>query len=244
MKPMKCMHTLSLLAVSVGTFALMACESVDSEDIKTSGMHATFTAKADGTDTALEAILRVGGETSTTYVALSDGDELAVTHGDETLTLSENHLGDYYYYTASVPTTGADERFVLSFTRAEEDSAPETVATLPAPMAFTSPAADTTFSRGTDAITVTWEPSGSTDDVNIDIAGECFVNVMENLSGDPGTYTFEAGDLESREADEDDTCVATVTLTKKRTGTLDAAFGEGGKVYGAQVRELSLRVDP
>ena len=102
---------LTLLSLGV-----MGCESADSSDIKTSGMHATFTAVTDGTGTEATAVLRVGGSASNTFVKLSSGDALAVAAGTETDTLTETHLGDFYSYLGSLEADDPDTLLTFSFT--------------------------------------------------------------------------------------------------------------------------------
>jgi len=224
---------------------LVACESVESTDVLTSGIWAGYTARATGNGSTLtEASLKVGGELSNTFVNLEEDDTLTVTSGGETKTLVEKNIGDIYWYDETFATEAADTEFTFAFTRTVDDGAPASTVSLPAPFDITAPAAAFIVKRGVDALTVTWAPSATDDDMTIALNGDCIEAVSEAPSDDPGTFTFTADRIVTKEDKETESCEGTITVTRRRVGTLDAAFEEGGRVVAEQVRSVSIRLDP
>jgi hypothetical protein len=223
---------------------LAACESVDSSDTMTDGIYAAFTATSDGAVTQAQATLRVGGATSNTYVELVDGDILTVTDGVNSETMLPSNIGDYYTYLASFDSIAEDTPFTFAFVRTIDAGAPESTASLPAPFALTAPEADSVFSRADDAITITWDPSASADDMSLTLTGDCIFTHSTTLTGDPGTYVIDAGSLDATDEDNPTSCDAKLTVERRRIGTLDPAFGEGGGIYAAQARTVEIRIDP
>ncbi|MDP6931993.1 MAG: hypothetical protein QGG40_03715 [Myxococcota bacterium] len=238
------MHTMGRSARMGLVLLLVGCEAVDSSDILTDGIHAELTASSDGDETEAKAILRVGGSTSNTYVNMGGDDQLTVTVGEETEKLREQHIGDYYYYTATVDHTAADSEFSFAFERTIDEGAPSSLCSLPEGFEITGPEEDTTVSRSTEDLTVTWEEADSGDDIVVFVESECAFNEDEDVSGDPGSFTFEAGSIESYSGYEDEACAAMVGVIRKRSGSLDAGFGEGGSIHGVQIRMVEIRLDP
>ena len=231
------------LALSLPLAALVGCESVESSDVKTSGMYAQFTAQADGSgSTRTEAILKVGGSTSNTFVQLAAGDELTVAGGGAEQAMSEQNLGDLYSYTADFDFDEVGTEFTFNLERAADESAPSSVATLPAALDITAPAEDAIVSRSGDALTITWSGSGEAEDMEVTVTGDCFVAYWKPVD-DGGQHIIDAGTMESFEGNDDEACDAEVTVTRKSTGTLDPAFGEG-TVTGEQIRTVKIRMDP
>ncbi|MCB9762766.1 MAG: hypothetical protein H6739_23395 [Alphaproteobacteria bacterium] len=225
--------------------ALVGCESIESQDILTSGIYADLTVITDGDGARAQAILRSGGATSNTFVQLTGDDDLSVSaDGGEAVAMSEQNLGDIYSYTADLDEDAAGTEFTFAFTRTIDDGAPASTAVLPEPFNATGPAEDSTASRTADDITITWEPSGSADDMELKVHGDCFIDLSVPIEGDPGTYVVEAGTIESPDGTADQACDATITIMRKRSGSLDAGFGEGGVIYAAQSREIKIRMDP
>jgi hypothetical protein len=231
------------LRAAPALLALCACASVDSADVRTSGMYASFTATTDGTASVADAVLRVGGASSNTFVSLSEGDELSVTVDGTTTVLEETRLGDYSVYSAAIAAFAEDTVFDFAFTRATDDSAPSSPTSLPAPFALSAPVEDQVWSRAEDLV-VSWEPSGEQDTMLVELTSDCTWPWTDTLDGDPGTVTIPADEVEVIDGHEDLSCAGAVRFARRRAGTLDAAFGEGGSVYGIQARTVDLRADP
>lgn len=228
---------------------LLACaESVDSGDVKTSGMYANILAtRGDDGKTLVEAALRVGGENSNTYVNLTGEDKLVATLGETEQDMVEAGFTEdnWVWYQANFEASNTATAVNVAFKRAEGDeSALENKVTLPAPFALTAPDANASFSRETDTITVTWDESGSDDTMILRAKGDCINTYEKALSGDPGTYAINAGDLKTNDADADKTCKVTLELVRRAAGSIDPAFGEGGLFYGRQLRTLEISSKP
>jgi hypothetical protein len=225
--------------------ALVACEAVDSVDVMTDGVYADITAEAEGDGTTrTSAILRVGGATSNTFMELVETDTLTASTGDETQTMIDTSIGDFHAYVADFDVEAEDTEFVVAFEREVDESAPNTTMSLPALFDVTGPEEAVTFSRSEEDITLTWEPSGSEDEMYWSVTGDCFYDAEGEIDGDPGTVVVEAGALESVDEDEPTTCEATLTLTRSRLGDLDPNYGEGGAVFGRQIRSVDVLVSP
>lgn len=223
---------------------LAGCESVKSGDVATSAIWADFSATSEGEGTHAQAILRVGGESSNTYVELEGGDTLSATVGEETIDLTLIALGELKVYVADFAADEADTPVRFAFARTVDDGAPASTTSIPTPFAITSPAADAAYSRTQDAIPVSWEPSGSTDNVWIRLRSDCILDAEVSVDGDPGAYTFEAGSLEPIESQEGESCEAELLVERRRYGDLDPGFTTGGTVYAAHARTVRLRLDP
>ena len=224
---------------------LVACESVESTDVLTSGVYADITATDVGEGSVVtDATLRVGGGNSNVWMNLEGDDALSSTHGEEVQSMVEVSLGDIYSYTAQHDAPDLAGEFVVAFERTLDEGAPNTVLTVPDPFDLTGPEADVTFNAAQEDIEVTWEPSGSDDDMILLVTGDCFFNEEVALDGDTGSAVLEAGTLEWADETEPETCQATLTIRRSRAGDLDPGYGEGGVAVGRQDRSVSVLVEP
>lgn len=106
-------------------------------------------------------------------------------------------------YTAEFPTAAAETEFQLSFQRPDEDDPPAETGTLPPPFEFTSPPPEEPVSREGDALSITWEPSGTSDDMYLNLEWVDHSCVDDQPIGDPpewhipdtGSYVIEPGTL-------------------------------------------------
>jgi hypothetical protein len=228
--------------------ALAACESVDSEAIRTDAMYADITVETDGAGTAtVGATLRVGGPTSNTFVELAGGDRLSVKAGEQAVDLTEQSFWELHSYSADLPIDAEDTEYVIAFERSIDTSAPASSVTMPAPfdvVAPEGPEGGDTFSREADAITITWDPAEGGDDMVIEVESDCTVHETFALQGDPGTVTLEPGDLMTWDSMADTTCAAELHVLRMRAGQLDTAYGEGGTIRAVQRRVVEVRLAP
>ncbi|MFT5587321.1 MAG: hypothetical protein ACI9VR_004930 [Cognaticolwellia sp.] len=226
---------LSVLCLS----PLMACESVSSSDVLTSGMYANLEVSADGSGSSrANAVLRVGGASSNVYVDLVDGDTLTVEQGGETVELEKSSVGEFRDYNADFDVDVVDTEFDFAFLRDVDDGAPSSVISLPAQFEITGPEADATISRAED-LTFTWD-GGSDDSMRYSMDGDCVFSEGETLEGDEGTYTIPGGVIESLDENEPETCTMELVLRRARSSAVDDGFGEGGTAEGVQVRRLKI----
>src|SRR5215510_5589701 len=100
---------LTIRSSSTATLLLLlsaACkETVDSSDVRTSGVYPEIEVTANGSgDSTVRVELKVGGSNSNTYLELRGDDELEVTVGDTTKSMKES--GNGYVATFDVDDEG------------------------------------------------------------------------------------------------------------------------------------------
>ncbi|MDF1564876.1 MAG: hypothetical protein P1V51_17670 [Deltaproteobacteria bacterium] len=243
----------STLPAAFGVLALvaisnLACEQVDSEDVLTSGVYANITAEADGDgSTTVSTSLRVGGALSNTFLELGAEESVTATSGGETKTLARRNVLGAISYVGTFTGDETDKAFTVAWNRGEGyESAPNTTLSLPAGFEITAPAAGATFSRANDDIVLTWDSSGTTDDMLWEIVTSTCAREMKSntITGDPGTLTIAAGTLTNIDGHEGETCDTTLVLLRRRLGNLDPAYGEGGWVVGRHVRTVTFSSAP
>jgi hypothetical protein len=221
------------------TAALGCTESVESTDIRTSGIYPEFTVTANGSGSSrVVARLKVGGSKSNTYLDLKGGDELRASVGDETKVLDETSDETY---TASFNIDDEGTEFTIGFFRSEEDeSAPASVVRLPAP--FDMAVEPSEASRATDDIEVSWAPEGD-GDIAMHLDGDCIITQSDDVPDD-GAHTVSADSIDTFESDEMESCTVEVELERARRGSIDAEFSEGGRIEAIQIRSGSFTSIP
>jgi hypothetical protein len=218
--------------------ALACTESVESTDIRTTGIYPEIEVVATGNGSSKVTVrLKTGGDNSNTFLDLRGDDKLEATVGDETKELDQSGNS----YIASFDTDEGGTEFTIAFTRGEEDdSAPESIVTLPEPFDMTIDA--TTASRADDDVPYSWEPAGD-DDMDWHLDGDC-VQLASGHTPDDGMNTIAAGDIETFDSDKEKTCTVKLQLERAQGGTIDAAFTEGGSIVAKQVRSDTFTSAP
>jgi hypothetical protein len=233
-------YYMTWIAVAAATTLACSEEDVNSSAIRTSGINATFELVGNGTSTEVTVVLKVGGDGSrATVIDLDGDDEMVVTSGDETRTMSGKN-GDY-----SVTMSGSDDdqAFTMAFNRGpEDDGAPSTTATLPAGFTLAGIDSGEEISRA-GAAEVTWDPSGTGDDMTWSLDGDCLWE-QSGTMGDTGSMDITASNYDVQLNEEDTTCEATLTIDRLRDGSLDPHFGEGGDVVAIQRRSITFQSAP
>lgn len=232
---------------ALATLGLMSAgckdETVESEDIRTSGIWASFEVLATGNgESSVKSQLRVGGD-SGTIVILTGQDKLVCSAGDTNKTLSKS--GDYYKGTLAVDAGGT--QFKFAFNRGDADeAAPNSVVTLPEPFTVTGVTDGQQVSRAGSLI-LTWEASTTPVDATTwTLSGDCLFDTHGNVQTD-GTLTLQGEDFDATLSAEEGAktgdaekanCTAKLCLERMRKGTLDPAFAEeeGGKISAVQRR--------
>lgn len=232
-----------LISIAVVSAAFHAgCNSVDSDNILTSGMYADIRATSDGTGvTIVRATLYLEGPGSLDFIELEGGDVLTAyaPDGDSQIMRESQFLG-ITNYSADFDIDDGGSEFIVELSRTVDVGAPDSRAYLPEQFDILPPA-ETTYSRAEDDIIIDWDPFDSPDDVDLEISGTCIETELIAIDGDPGTYTIPAGTLIKLEGQMvEDACDITVTVTKSTPGDLDPNYGFGGEIYGHQVRTLGL----
>lgn len=231
-----------ILTVPAALLLGVACTDIDSEDLLTSGMSAaiTVTARGDGNADA-DAILRAGGVTSTTFVALTADDELTVAAGDAApVPLEEYEIGALHGYHATMTGDEPGVTYTVALTRTVDAGAPSTTIELPAGFEISAPAAN--FSRAA-AFTLDWTPASTTEPMEITASGDCVNLYVNTVEADTGTFTIPAGALTEIDGGTQN-CEVTFTLRRTKDGSLDVAYGEGGSALGIQQREVTSTSAP
>jgi hypothetical protein len=226
----------------IAAFSLLAfgcTESVESNDVRTSGVYPEITVTATGNGSSTVSVrLKVGGDNSNTFLDLKGSDTLGATVDGDTKTLD----GSGRTYTATFPTDAEDTEFSIAFLRGDgDDDAPASTVTMPAP--FDLMLGATEAGRGADDVDVTWDPPVAGSQVSWKLSGEC-IKLDSGSTPDDGTYAIEAGSIETFESDMDKSCTATFEMTRSRSGSIDPAFTEGGSIVARHVRQQGFTSNP
>lgn len=240
------------LTFGLGLVCLMGAagckETVDSTDVRTSGIYAKYQAISNGDTTQLTARLVVGGDESNTDMRLTESDRLTGTVAEESHRLTDGNNNQMYE--ALFDETAGGTEVQISFTRGDDDvDAPNSTASLPEEFTLDGVTANQNISR-TDAIVITWEPSDDTDDsMAWDLEGDCVSTEFDLSQADSGTVTLAAGRVEPKfEDDEDQTCDVTFTLDRVLAGSVDDNFNDDsdgpGEFDAIQRRKITFRSSP
>ncbi len=237
------MKTRLLLATAVLSLAGCTCETVDSGDIKTSGLYADLEADATGNGrTSLKATLTLGPG-SLTYLRLEEGETLVATSGTTSKTMSRTSLFGATWYETEIAADAADTPFTIALTRVSDTSAPASTVTLPAPFTILAPTANQVVSRAGGPLALTWQAAGSTDELRLGASGPCIESVPEAaLTGDSGSHQLAA--FQAKENEAATTCNVTLTLRRVRRGTVDPAYGKGGAFTARVMRQVTVSSTP
>lgn len=211
-------------------------ESVDSENIRTAGISMATVVTASGSSSRVRVLLQVGGDESNALIELTANDELVATAGDDEKTMERVSKGTYE---ATFDTIEGGTEFGVQLLRGEDDTdATDSGGTLPDPFSITSDL-DGEYSRMTDDIEVTWDPSDSGDEMRIEVSDDdnCITATKDfEPAGDDGVYTIEAGDLDG--TNEDDTCKAQIDVIREREGGIDENLDRESTFFLRQVRSV------
>ncbi len=232
------MKKLALLA-----FVLGACSKTESTDIRTSGIYASITAATlgDGT-TSVTTTLFLGNPINLNFVELAGADELLARHAGMEKVMIESELFNVVGYGAQFQADAEGEQFEVAFLRADDVSAPSSIATLPAKFTLgTGPAS----AARSAALTVSWSPAGSADIMSWVAEGDCIERASGTFTGDTGTGAIAATTIKKREGQEvPDSCQVTLSVSRSRLGVLDVHYGKGGYIAGVQTRRMMFTSMP
>lgn len=227
----------NFVAIAALALAGSACTDISSDSLLTSGMSAVITGETEGEgETEVTVVLRAGGMASNTFVELSGDDSLLATSGEASATLTKQSLGVVHNYVATLPVDAEDAEFTIALQRSLDEGAPASTFTLPAPFSIEDHADGFT---DTTTLDLTWTPSGSDEEVEIIVDGECIAVWSEELSGDPGAFSIPGDEIVVLGDEPGATCPVDITVRKVRGGTLDAGYGEGGLVQARQIRTVT-----
>jgi hypothetical protein len=143
---------------------------------------------------------------------------------------------------ADFTADAADTAFSIALQRTSDTSAPSSTVTLPAPFSFVAPAASTQVPRSGSGLRVTWQLASSGDGMRISASGSCIESVSEVTIADSGAHDFAA--FRARQDENNTTCPVTITLERRREGTVDPAYGKGGAFVAKVSRKLTVSSMP
>ena len=246
------MRKIPMLLLVLSAAGLGGCAHTSSSDVATDALYADMAVSADGSgQTIATAALKVGGATSNDFLDLSSTDTLVATadSSNQQTMVREEALGAVWYQ-AIFALDSAGTLFQIAFNRqpnanmSNPVSAPDSHVTLPAPFAITAPAANAQYSRATDPVVITYSGSGQTDPMSYVATGDCIQAVTQTLTSDAGTLTIPAGQIVAAQGQGTTSCTVTIRIYRSRAGTIDPAYGKGGKISGTQVRSIDILSKP
>jgi hypothetical protein len=226
-------------ALALAPLAFGCTQSVESTDVRTTGIYPEIEVIAFGDGKSIVQIqLKVGGESSNTFLELEGKDRLEVTADGDTKTPERS--GNSYRTTFSTDEEGTE--FEVAFLRGgDDDDAPSSVVTLPAPFDLT---VDTTeASRADDDVDFLWDPPGTSGNMAWEIDGDC-VKDADGKTPDDGAASLAAGEIETFSSDEEESCTVALKVTRSRNGSIDSAFTEGGSIVARHERTDSFTSTP
>jgi hypothetical protein len=231
--------TLAILPAAAGC---VKKESVDSQDVTTHGMSLEMDVINDGTKSKVYAALHVGSYESLVWAKLSSGDQLIVI--DPTgakQQLSVIYEGNKTAYGADL--AAMDGEFKLDFIRAKGASALGNK--LMVPKAFTLAVSAPAVSRK-EMLSFSWGASNN-GDMAYSLSGPCIsAHAPKTITGDPGTFTINAGEIKAVTGKEMETCQLTLKVTRSITSKscCSAEFGHTSYVRGIQERVITFNSTP
>jgi hypothetical protein len=230
-----------------GPVLLAGCtETVESTDVRTSGIYPEIEVVGDGTGRSVVTVeLKVGGDDSNTYLELEGSDRLEATAGGETKTLT----GSGSRYRATFDVDGAGTRFVIAFLRgSDDDDAPSSIATLPDPFRVSSDLSEASRALQVD-VPFRWEPAGDEDDEDEDsemywfIEGRCILD-EDGETPDDGEAVIPSEQIQTLMSNANAACEVDLALSRRQSGELDRAFTEGGRIIASQRRNTTFISSP
>jgi hypothetical protein len=206
-------------------------------------MGANVTVIADGTTTKADIVI-LTGDTLMDHYALAMGDTLTASAKSMSMPMAPMGMGPTLAFDAAFAGMDIEgTTYTIAFARTADVGAPNTTATLPAPLAVSLPADGATFSRMNDDIVVNYAPNSTTDPITWSIEGACVkATGMQPVTGDSGNFTIGRGGLKDTGAGG--SCASTLTVYRNRPGKLDPAFARGGKVVAQQLGRVSITSKP
>ncbi|WP_112237372.1 hypothetical protein [Kribbella monticola] len=232
-----------LLAVLLVTaLVVTGCSTVDSADIRTSGMTADLLVELPESGQAAEvtASFRVG---TLTYVELGSGEKVTVSAQGLTEELRRGKFAGATRYTGQLEATEPGTEFTLDLERdGDNTSAPRSTVVLPESVHLVAPVAGARLSRRT-AVQVRF---ASGPPQRLTWTGQCVQSGDLEIEAGRSAATIAAGLIRaipstsaSPRSGGSDSCQLTLTLTRRTTGKLDAAFKDGTVVAEAEsVRQV------
>jgi hypothetical protein len=228
------------IAVVAAVLVVAGCSTVDSKDIRTSGITANYvvTLPETGGAATVSASYRVG---TLTFVELGDGESVRSSGGGKDVELQHHRAAGVTDYTGRLEgVVEAGTEITFNLTRGkDDDSAPRSTVKLLPRVRLTAPLAGTTYSRRA-AIPVRIDTEPSELSSVLTWTGECIETGSLELEPRRTSATILAGSIRPTVATPTPgvkpptTCPIDLTLTRRTEGTLDPAFKNGHIVAETQ----------
>jgi len=247
---------ITVLLIGIIASTLVACADVDSKDIRTSGIYAEISVRAQDDTAHVFARLRTGRALDNDTVLLSPGDQLSASVSGRSIPLYETETEAYSGVLENV--SGGSEIFV-KFTRIDDVDAPNTRAILPEEFDISAPSPAETYNAG-ESITVVWSPGDPSNTVSVSYSLDCTVYDANGIpSGaaygrgysvaDSGTHTASINQILNVVGTQDNlvrgvSCPLEVAVKRINDGTLDNAFTKGGTISAIRERSVLVNVIP
>lgn len=229
------MKSKSVLLLSALSLLAAACSKTTSDNVKTSGVYASYSVQARDTN-RVECVVRfqVGGGTGTS-LELAGADH--VTCDGQPMTKSEV-LGLVTYSVELPYRMGHD--YEVRFTRPDEP-AYTARAVLPEPLLDVSPAAPVSLPKGTP-LTVSWRPSTDPADemigyLQFSTQSSSHVRYRADNAPENGSLVFD-GEATSLTPAVAGTWNGNVQIVRRRQGAMPA--GLAGSITGEQTRTIGV----
>lgn len=228
-----------LLALASALLIVSACSTVNSADLRTSGINAHIRVDARSGDSEVSVSLSAGGLTS---IELSDGDDLSVASGDETATFDHSSLLGSHGYTANLDgVTEPDEEVAVTLKRADDPSTTSRVR-LPEPIKASGPRR---ASRREDLLLEINQAPGV---IRVSWEGSCVTSGTDQEYDEGQPVVIPAGTLRPYKAGSDQPkppkqCLVTFTVSRVLTGSLDDEF-KGGSIEALRSTSVVVRSRP
>jgi hypothetical protein len=226
------------------------CSNTESENVATAGMSIRMDVEQKNENQVEVSVSLYAGEPGigATNLRLNGSDTLLATYDGTVRSLTEYPVGfGKYEYRTTFNTTEADKEFKVSLIREDFTDALNNTITLRSDFDVTNPNGDSTFKYDLDfpVLDSTWDPTEITEDIQIEIDAECIeVNTGTTYlvprsvtTADDGYYEMDLFlDLEAFKNKTFTTCNGELIYLRQNTGSVDTAFGEGGKIYGLRIQ--------
>lgn len=229
------------LAVVLLVSSLVACSTVDSADLRTSGISASIVVASGSGGPNVRVGLSAGGLTT---VKLEGDDSLTASSGGKSVTLDNSRfLGVDNYSAHIVGSTAPGTRVVVTLERGDDQSTRSSVE-LPGPIKVVSPINQARWSRKRDLVIGVNHASGS---IRVNWTGSCVLDGTTGLSFDEGRPIVIPGSqlslVEQTGQKQPKRCLVTFIVTRIVRGQLGDAF-KNGQITGERSTSVVVRSAP
>jgi hypothetical protein len=227
---------------------LLACSKTESENVTSRGIHADIEVSSTSSDsTRVEVELKVGSGIDGTLIELSNGDRLLAHANGITKQLSKDESLVYIKYRTYFDTGAEGTRFRIELNRSENANVPNSTVSLPLVPNITMPANGETIPPNTN-LTVAWEPAYTRDSIKIRFITECggfYEREVNYNPGDIGSFTVNTAELNNLNPERYPdivNCDLKITVYRRRRGSIDPGYGEGGHITAIQRRDVAVQL--